>query len=622
MSVVHIVAFIILVFGISYCVKETLIDVIPVTVCLITLILYGLSFINGLLFWDYVAVLICAVFILVLIMVIYKKRARNIWIFFKEEIKRPGTFIAMALLVLVPVLVSGKVVTWWDDYNFWATDAKSIYFLNGFAQKYQNVAPEFGDYPPGTQMMKWFFLHLSPNEFKEGLMFSGYHFMNLCFLIPLLKALKEKNIFLMPIFAVALWLFPTCVEVFGIDGFCADLTMALIYGYFLVAVVDREEHSDFFYYGRQALLLMVLVLCKNIAFIWVAFALFFSYGYYWFCDKSDRNKKAILVVTLLPVVTEISWLSFCLLNRRVAKLTGAAVQMAVGKMNVPEVKDELIEAFTTAFISYPLHRWKTVAIDLSPIMLFILLLLFVRLLYKGDLINKKQGWYIGSFFGISGLFFYSIILLAHLTIFAVETQYLEPFGMVSSMERYGAPFTIGNLYLVAYLMMKSKKIVLGCNKGILLCLLFVFLTADYESAYRGLIGYRTTVSQALQERDEIVDESAEAFLEKVRDGKQWSGKRVLYLRDSSDYSWVRNTYIGFEAAPVSVMYGNLDGTVATDADVIRAIEDTHAGYLYADEIMNGQNVFLPLVGNETFEYGCLYRIDLQEEKLQLTKVNG
>ena len=45
------------------------------------------------------------------------------------------------------------MVSWWDDYNFWATDVKSIFYRNGFADKYANAAPEFGDYPPGTQMM-------------------------------------------------------------------------------------------------------------------------------------------------------------------------------------------------------------------------------------------------------------------------------------------------------------------------------------------------------------------------------------------------------------------------------------------------------------------------------------
>ena len=85
------------------------------------------------------------------------------------------------MTVVMTVCVSSKVVSWWDDYNFWATDVKSLFYLDGFAGKYANAAPEFGDYPPGTQMIKWWFMHFSPGRFREGLMFAGYYFMNLSF---------------------------------------------------------------------------------------------------------------------------------------------------------------------------------------------------------------------------------------------------------------------------------------------------------------------------------------------------------------------------------------------------------------------------------------------------------
>lgn len=636
MAVFHIAAFAALIIYIAYKEKETLVDVIPAVVCILVLGLYGLSLVNGLHLSDYLAVLLCFGAIIYYVRK-PKEERKAIYTYCLKEVKRPGSIIAFILLILVPVLTGSKVVTWWDDYNFWATDVKSIFYLNGFAEKYQNVAPEFGDYPPGTQMMKWWFLHMHPSEFKEGLMFSGYYFMNLTFLLPLLKHLKKRNILLMLPAAAALWLFPSCVEVFGYDGSCADLTMAVIYGAFLAAVTDREGHGRLFYYGRQALFLMVLVLCKNVGFMWVAFALLFLYGYHdvvlktfpkgWkkaaACQKEQKaDLRGIVAVTLLPVITEVSWLLFCLLNRRIAKLTGTALHMAAGSMNVPDVKKEMISAYITAFLRYPLHRWSTPAIDLSPFALFLLLLLFVFLLYKRGKTEKKQSIYIGSFMAVSGICFYAVNLLSHLTIFAVETQYLEPFGMVSSIERYGAPFTLGGLYLIACLTMhrgsgrreievksEKKMPVTGQYTGIILCLAFVFLTADYESAYRGLVGYKSSNLEKLKEREDILDENADAFLNNVGAGQYGSHGRVLYLRDISDISWVRNTYISFAASPVSVMYGNIDAKSMSSGDIINAIEDAHAGYLYVDEIVNGSKLFSSLTEDGTFEYGCLYRIE-------------
>lgn len=610
----QITAFICCIFFIAWKTKEALVNVIPVAVSLLVLLLYGLSFVNGLSRSDYLAAAVTSAAVIWLIGM-PKQRRKELFSFCLEELKKPGSMVAVLLLTAVPILTSAKTVTWWDDYNFWATDAKSLYYLNGFAQKYQNVAAEFGDYPPATQMMKWWFLHFSPAQLKEGLLFSGYYFMNLAYLVPLLGFIKKKNPLVMLLAAAALWLFPSSVEVFGYDGCCADLTMAVIYGCFLTAVVDNKGHSDFFYYGRQALFLTVLVLCKNTGFLWVVFGLIFTYGYHFFILRK-KAWKGLLAVTALPVVVEGSWLLFCLLNRRVAKLTGAALHMATGSMNVPEVKEEMLNAFVKAFVSYPLHRWKTFAIDLSPLLLYLLLLIFVVLLYKKAVLSKKQGLYLGSFLAVSGIFFYGLNLLSHLTIFAVETQYLEPFGMVSSIERYGAPFTIGSLYLLAYFTMKNRK------AGLLFCMIFVFLTADYKSAWRGLYGYRGDVDKALEERENVLDEKAEAFLLKTGAGQFGNGKRVLYLRDISDISWVRNTYISFEAAPVSVMYGNLDGSTLVSGDIQRAIEEAHAGYLYAEQIEGAEAVFRELTGKEPFVYGSLYEVQEEQGRMYLKRILG
>ncbi|MBD5456345.1 MAG: hypothetical protein HDR23_07715 [Lachnospiraceae bacterium] len=622
MAVFHIAAFAALILFIAYKEKETLVDVIPVAVCILVLVLYGLAFVNSLPASDYLAVFLC--FAAVVLYIRRSKEGReDFFSYVLKELQKPGSIIALVLLILVPVLTCAKAVTWWDDYNFWASDAKAVFYINGFAEKYKNVSPEFGDYPPGTQMMKWWFLHMHPAEFKEGLMFAGYYFMNLAFLVPLLKYLKKRNIPLMILMGAALWLFPSCVEVFGYDGSCADLTMAVIYGAFLTAVIDREQHSRLFYYGRQALFLMVLVLCKNVGFMWVAFALLFMYGYHIVClQEGKESLKGIAVTTLLPIVMEGSWLLFCLLNRRIAKLTGTALHMVTGSMNIPEVKQELIHAYVTAFWSYPLHRWKTFAIDLSPLGLYLLLLIFVWILYKRGKIDKKQGIYIGSFMAVSGICFYAVNLISHLTIFAIETQYLEPFGMVSSIERYGAPFTIGGLYLIAYLTMRQEeRSALRQYGGILICLAFVFLTADYKSAYRGLMGYKASVSAELEERQKIVDDNADEFLTKVRGGQFEAQGRVLYLRDISDTSWVRNTYVSFEASPVSVMYGNVDAQSMSTGDIVNAIKEAHAGYLYADEIINGKELLTPLTEEEIFEFGCLYRIEQETGNMLLIKAD-
>lgn len=438
----------------------------------------------------------------------------------------------------------------------------------------------------------------------------------------MLRVLKKRNVFTMAAGAVVLWLFPAVAEVFWCDGCCADLTMALVYGNFLASVADRDRHGRFFYYARQALFLMVLVLMKNTGFIWVAFGLLFDYGFHWRMHKAEGTDKAgkraewrrLFLVTLLPVLTEGTWLGFCLFNRRIAKLTGTAIQMATGGMNLPAYQGEMVRAFAEAFVKWPLHRWKTIAVDVTPLGMYLLLLFFVFLLYKFQILDRGMALYTGTFLAVTGILFYAVNLMSHLTIFVVETQYLEPFGMVSSIERYGAPFVIGGLYLIAFFVLEkcSSKL------GVIFCVVFILLTADYGSAYRAIYGYRNTVEGVLAEREEIVDEAAEEFLEAVGAGKKESIGRVLYLRDVSDVSWVRNTYVGFEAAPVSVMCGNIDAAVIGEQDVARAVREAHAGFLYVDgSAKEGGGAFRALVEDGVFEYGCLYRVVAGAEGIRL-----
>lgn len=54
------------------------------------------------------------------------------------------------------------------------------------------------------------------------------------------------------------------------------------------------------------------------------------------------------------------------------------------------------------------------------------------------------------------------------------------------------------------------------------------------------------------------------------------------MRDSSDVSWVRNTYLNFEAAPVSVMYANVDLSEVSREELLHLMEEAHATHLYIE----------------------------------------
>ena len=79
--------------------------------------------------------------------------------------------------------------------------------------------------------------------------------------------------------------------------------------------------------------------------------------------------------------------------------------------------------------------------------------------------------------------------------------------------------------------------------------------------------------------------AAYEFAEKVGAGTDSEITRVLYVRDSSDVSWVRNTYLNFEAAPVSVMYANVELASVSREELLHLMEEAHATHLYIEGML-------------------------------------
>ena len=606
--------------------RVQLVEAMPVFICMLVLVLYGLAVLHHLSWIDGIAVAVIGLFV--------------VWIFHKngEERKEFGkiclaniahpSFIAAVLLIAVVALcTSDKVVAWWDDINFWATDVKSLYYLDGFAGKYGNVASEFGDYPPGGQLIKWWFLHFSPDVFREGLAFVGYYIMNMVFLLPLLRKLKGRNLLVMVLVAGALWFFPSIAEVYGYDGFCADLTMACIYGGFLLAVTDREDKPEVFYYGRLTLYLSVLVLVKSIGFVWALFGLVFFVLY----QRSISVNKKGKIVVVLPVLTGGSWMLFCLLMRRITNTTTTAVKyMTTDEYGISGYTKEFAAAFLKAFVGFPLHKEHSIAIDMTPLLLYLCICLLVILFYRIDILPKRTGRTVLLFGMVSGAVFYGVIFLAHITIFATETQYLEPSGMISSIERYGAPFTIGTLLFLSgiwldhgeKLFIKDRVPEFFRKYGTYCCfLLFVMLTAGYRIGYHGLVGYRAEVDGKLQERAEMIGEDEIRFLEAIQPLGTNSSTRVCYIRRGDAPRWVNNSYLGYEASPISVVYRSVNLDDAPADWMIQEIRASHADYLYVEETdADVGAVFNGITEEESFSCTVLYRIEDTGGEMRLAHV--
>lgn len=603
---------------IAYCADEDLADTIPVTVCGLILLLYLLSFGRGLWLMDYIspAVLAGTVFLL------WKKSAGN-----REaltgQIRNPAVLIMLILLAVLTVCVKNEIFTWWDDINFWATDAKAIYYLNGFAGKYGNVAPEFGDYPPATSLFKWVFLHASPEHYQEGLQFAAYYCLNAVLLMPLLRLLGRRSIPVQAAGGILLLFLPGVINGILFYGTCADVTMGIAYGALLWAIWDHDGHSENWYNIRIALYAAVLVLTKSVGIFWALSAFVFL-----LCVRRTRSRK-----TWIPVLTvmaaEGSWLTFCLLMRRVAKLTSAGIHMAAGHYQLPDNTPEKIRYFLKGFLLIPMHSDQNFTLDLSNAAMFLILLLACLLLGRIKGMEKCEAGRVFRYLLLMGLLCYGFIFAAHITVFQTESQYLDAANMALSMSRYGAPFTMGGLYLLMGIALAAaqkfrqersgRKAALICG----ICALSVLLTADYQGMYRAVIGYRAELSENRAYVSGMIDDAGRIFLKKTAGNRQLWGKRILYLRDDTVIHWVKDTYISSQASPEAVVYNGIDLSTMSSQTVLAEIQASHAQFLYVDPVAGDPGaVFDSMTEDGSFEYALLYRICRNNGTIILQKVQN
>lgn len=524
----------------------------------------------------------------------------------------PMLFFYIACIFVVGYLVKGNVFTWWDDINFWASDAKQIFYLNGFAPKYGNVSPEFGDYPPIVSIGKWLFLILNRKSYTEGLQFVGYFAMNLTFMLPLLSKIDvllggryRLYKFIAGIFFGIVALFPGVFNGIIYYGTPADITMAIVYGALLLAIYDKEEVSDNYYFLRIFIYMSVLLLTKSVAFEWALFAVIF------YLLVGKKNKKFLIALGGAAVMYG-GWLSYCLINRRIAKLTGAGIKMATSGYTAPANTAEKLKYFVQGFWLMPMHGDRNFTLDISTGTAVVLIFAFVLALWYIKVFTGKEAARMAIFLLITGVIAYGIVFVAHISIFQTEDQYLDAYAMSVSIARYCAPFTLGSTYLLSGIMFEKMSEGFPARTAInavIVWALVILLTADYAGVYRHVYGYTENLGSDRDYYLEMVGDEGRTIVEDVR-SPEYYGKRILVLRDGHFYYWVHNAYINKEASPVALVYDGYKVEEDTVDTIKQKIRTSHASYIYVEDPENtASELFSQLLGEKDYAPGNVYEVD-------------
>ncbi|WP_029322058.1 hypothetical protein [Butyrivibrio sp. AE3004] len=644
------IAFLITATLLSVKYKESICDTIAISGAIQILTLYVLALFRALkLIYVTSALIIAAFFFFILADYIYKKsgpknrkiihinRNRKLVKRSLRAISKPEVFMFLFIIALVTYFTRDQIFTWWDDINFWASDAKQIFYLGGFPGKYGNVSPEFGDYPPVTSLFKWLFLSISAGKYREGLQFGGYYALNAVFLLPLVKNVKGFKA--VPATILVLMI-PGIVNGIIFYGTPADITMGIVYGALLYAIWDRQGHRYIFYYGRIALYTAVLLLTKSVGIEWAFFAMIF-----YFTVNNVRNWRYFVRAAAFAALFYGSWLVFCLINRRVAKSTGLGIKMATGAYSVPANALEKAKFFFLGMWTMPMHADHNITLDLSIGVMLIAIFVVLFIVLKNRMIEDEERKGITIFFIFTCILTYAIIFIAHISLFQAEDQYLDAFAMTNSASRYGAPFMLGSMYLLIGIiliwannkMINTKNFFVAVHKQAIVYALvaaFILLTTDYVGIYKALWGYRKTLDENISYNAGMLDDGGHRFMESVYGHRKLWGHRVLNFRSGAMNHRVHDTYISKEVSPVPAVYDTLTGGEST-GDIKDMIMKSHAEYVFAESMQNGEETAKDMRAEDEklktsfdglmsdgaeFEFWKVYKVDTDNNGIKLTPV--
>ncbi len=562
------------------------IELAPYLVCGISLILYFLGFFRLLSGIDWI-LCFCGIIALADIAVaIYRKGWASLLQEFFRQWCDPYLWGCVLWLAVLCIALRGELLLEWDAYSLWGPATKSLFYQNGYAPLHGNVAIEFGDYPPATQLILWWFNHLL-GSYQEMHLYWGYFIFSGSMLYSAGAAFWQRATkgraflwILIPFLALCV---PGVCSVAWYRSIYVDPVMAILFGMILCAVLMRPQNHVGFWKGKLLVACVCLTLMKGIGLLWAVLAAVF-YLLWW--SKERREWKFFAALLTAPMLFSISWSIYCRIMQRTGYLTGYFLDRFSLLFQSSFWKSEQVQgylrSYLQAFFNTPVHREKTVALDLS---LWLILLLFligvVVLWYVGAVPAKKWKRLLAYVFGVP---FLSVLIVwvGQLTMFFYETQYLDPVAAVTLLSRYCEPaftgllmllltFTLGDTSVssAAPFWLKKQRLLSGVAAVLLVC------TTGYSAAYQRFV-YDALDASRVEKRQSFENVYSE-FLSALEEiPYQQKNSRVLLVRWEAEM----NPIVYNAASPVAVSTVALGKASDPTVAFLDALAETNSGFVY------------------------------------------
>lgn len=595
---INLIGFMILCIFLCFQYKEKIVSAIPVCLGIWIVILLGLAYIRQLNAIDYICIGI--IFLGVFYFIKRKEEFRE---FIVKENILGQVLIVGSIYFLVYLIMRIRLASHWDELGVWALEVKSLYFLNGFAEKGKHVAIEFGDYFPAQMLFEWWTCHLNPKKYDEGLMYTGYYWLYLSFILPVLKNIKLKlkhYVFIPFISTFIIVCLPSVSEVFSYSFLSVELIMSVVYALLLFVLFCEQRAEKSYIKLELSVFSMLLMFLKETGIIYALMAWAFGIGLKYVHAKADEISKvrnidlfktieftSFFIISSLPM---LSWRVFCIIAERRKYFDGIAFKaikdIVKGRYEMWEYTIPQIKSFFEAIIWQPLHRDKSWGIDLTIFMCIVLIITLIFFIKKYGIFDTgKECIFVVIHYGICFVIYSICLLCMHIFIFQ-EKRYIDPIVMINSFARYEEPLFLGMLIFLFMVILENSKhigVKVRISNGLYYSLAIIIACANFQLVYDGIINYSASLDNIYKNRKEIRDEQIN-FLQEI-DKIQEKSARILFVGESDRIHGTRS--LQFEVCPYSIAFLGLmeNASEEDNVDVIlQNVRKYHCEYIYFDGI--------------------------------------
>lgn len=578
--------------AIGWYTEKRIIAVMPLITCTVGLLLYVLAFFHRMSWIDGILWAGGMIALAVMCRAAMRRGRTALLAELRRQFCDTHLWVCGLLVLLAFWMLRGEMVLEWDGYCFWGPDTKGLYFSDGFAPQYGNVAPKFGDYTPFAQLIWWLGSHFA-GQYSEQYIFWGYYAFGAILLFPLADRFRAPAgrwyaplVSLIACTGVVLLPGVACTAWFR--ALCVDPLMAMLFGLVISLIVCRDQAHPVFWQIQLFVLLLSLTLVKSIGFLWSLLALLF-YCMWW--RGKNRRWRFVLTCAAGIGVSYASWSIFCRVMVRSSELVTNYFPQAAAE-RLAELQNGTflqagnnlgyIKSYIKAFLVTPIHRETTLALNLSPAMLVLILFVGAALLGIYGFVPRKKRARLFVFMSVCLIVIYLVLFVGQMTMFYTEDQYLNPISAVTLMTRYCSPAHMGLLILlITFASGKAtgaepappsgRQLTAAVAAGAV-----VFSCAAYKEMGRRFV-YDELDASRVEKRADFANRYSD-FLDEIKQVPyQQAGSRVLLCLYNVEF----NPIVINEASPVSFINISLpDDPQQALAMIDESLQSGHEGYLY------------------------------------------